>query len=69
MIIPICMYCKNDEGLNCPAYPKGVPDEIYEGRVLHFKPYKQDNDIVFEPEPGMEEEAKELFGWQPPRQS
>jgi len=61
------MYCKYYKGrLKCPAYPDGVPDEVFSGPANHIEPYKQDNEIVFEPLPGMEEDAQELFGWQPP---
>jgi len=52
---PICMKCKNYlrddfDGLNCNAFPKGIPDEILFGENDHTTPLPdQGNDIVFEP--------------------
>ena len=51
---PVCMICRhyyNWEvgGMNCKAFPDGIPDEILEGGDPHSKPLKdQDNDIVFD---------------------
>ena len=47
----ICDFCKNiiKKGKTCNAFPKGIPNEIIDGKNLHQKPLpKQDNDIVFE---------------------
>jgi hypothetical protein len=35
--------------LRCAAYPKGIPDEIIEGKVDHTEPYKGDGGKVYEP--------------------
>ena len=32
----------------CKAYPKGTPQEIFNGTHDHTKPYKGDNGIRFE---------------------
>jgi hypothetical protein len=50
---PICFDCKNflqEFGLNCKAFPKGIPDEILFGENNHTKMLPdQGNEIVFEP--------------------
>lgn len=53
-VIPQCVYCRHFwhdvKGKNaCAAYPDGIPEEIILNKVEHTKPYKQNNDIVFEP--------------------
>ena len=39
----------NPEDESCPAFPHGIPDEIFEGLVRHTKPYPGDHGIMFEP--------------------
>ncbi len=50
---PMCMYCKhfheNRLSFHCEAYPDGIPEDIYETRVDHRKPYEGDGGIRFEP--------------------
>jgi hypothetical protein len=45
-----CMFCRHlsfmDEA--CKAFPNGIPEDIWEGRVSHKKPYKNDHGIMFE---------------------
>jgi len=44
----VCLKCKHyEEGRTCKAFEK-IPDEIWEGRNSHRKPYKGDNGIQFE---------------------
>lgn len=54
--IPRCERCrhllsgeKGGAGYRCEAYPAGIPVEIRLGYVVHNKPYKSDNGIMFEP--------------------
>lgn len=51
MQIDLCNRCIHYLGdLKCAAFPKGIPDEILEGKNDHSKPLKgQKNKIVFEP--------------------
>jgi len=46
-------------GLTCKAYPKGIPEEILEGKIDHDKPYLADHGIQFEKkrEPKKRQEA------------
>lgn len=49
----ICIGCKHygsrkDEKAVCKAFPKGIPLEIWNGKVDHFNSYPEDNGIVYE---------------------
>lgn len=51
---PICLKCihfrEDFNGLNCDAFPKGIPDVILLGKNDHSEPLpEQKNEIVFEP--------------------
>ena len=52
---PICMKCKRyrdkdgKQGMNCDAYPNGIPIEILTGEHDHTEPYEGDHGIQFEP--------------------
>lgn len=35
--------------MRCKAFPRGIPFEILNGKVMHTKPYPNDNGILFEP--------------------
>ena len=51
---PVCMFCTHlgsVMGRTCEAFPGGIPDEIWEGRNKHRKPYPGDNGIQFEQRP------------------
>ncbi|MCK9596452.1 hypothetical protein M0R19_04670 [Candidatus Pacearchaeota archaeon] len=50
-LAPICVNCihfKEEKGLPCDAFPKGIPDEILSGSFDHHKPFKGDHGIRFE---------------------
>ena len=54
--IPRCEKCrhllpreKGDAGYRCEAFPGGIPVDIRLGYVVHNKPYKGDNGVMFEP--------------------
>ncbi len=40
-----CIFLK--DARTCRAFPEGIPEEIWEGRVSHDKPYPGDNGIRF----------------------
>ena len=45
-----CFLCKNYlGGLQCRAYPQGIPPEIPSGHHDHREPFKDDGGIRFEP--------------------
>lgn len=46
----ICHTCvhRRANGLNCDAFPEGIPVEIIIGDVLHTSPYPGDNGIQYE---------------------
>lgn len=45
-----CLDCERYTGLStCDAYPNKIPQEIFDGRVDHTKPYDGDGGITFEP--------------------
>jgi len=47
----VCSLCINKtEGRTCLAFPEGIPDEIWDGKNKHTKPFKGDNGIQFEKE-------------------
>ncbi len=49
---PVCFDCihfrKDDPGMTCDAYPKGIPEEIALKGNNHTKPNPGDNGIRFE---------------------
>jgi hypothetical protein len=52
---PKCMECKNfikEEGifaLACKAFPSGIPQEIWNEKIIHDKPYLNDNGYRYDP--------------------
>jgi hypothetical protein len=47
---PLCMLCvwlSRTMPKTCSAFPWGIPDDIWEGKVSHEEPYEGDNGIVF----------------------
>lgn len=49
----ICLHCQHFRGASngkiiCVAFPKGIPAEILEDKVIHLSPYKGDNGYQFE---------------------
>jgi hypothetical protein len=50
--LPQCIFCIHVNPRNwfvCPAFPDGVPEDIYYNRVDHRQPFNGDNGIHFEP--------------------
>jgi hypothetical protein len=47
-----CLVCKHWDTLGaCPAFPGGIPDDIYDAITPHLtKDWRQTGDTVFEPE-------------------
>lgn len=44
-----CLMCKHFDGdMKCEAFPKEIPQEIFNGEYDHSKPYPGDNGIRFE---------------------
>ena len=55
---PRCIVCKNYlRGMSCQAFSDGIPDNIFDGSVIHDHLILGDHGIVFEPT----EKAKEFF--------
>lgn len=54
--MPQCWICKHFEvntlwkypRPHCPAFPEGIPDDIFYNRYDHREPYPDDNDIQME---------------------
>lgn len=51
--VPQCIACRHLDGdkapeRTCPAFPKGIPDDVWEGEIDHRKPYPGDNGVRFE---------------------
>lgn len=49
--VPLCFSCKHFNSVKwvCPAFPKGIPEEILTGENDHSEPLPdQNNNIVFE---------------------
>ena len=46
-----CVHLRNLVGdLKCAAFPRGIPQEITSGQLMHHKPLlEQENDLVFHP--------------------
>ncbi len=53
--VGICNKCKNRKlGTDtCRAFPDGIPEEILMGEFMHILPYEGDNEIHYEPRPGI----------------
>ena len=48
----LCIVCRHyNKGHTCKAYPDKIPLPIWDGDVLHTKPYKGDHGIQFEAKP------------------
>jgi hypothetical protein len=54
----VCTHCKHLDMESavakkpvCKAFPKKIPDEIWQGKNDHTKPYPGDNGIQFTPHP------------------
>jgi len=43
----------NEEGNVCDAFPEGIPEKIIVGFESHREPIEHDNDIQWEPKPGL----------------
>lgn len=52
----------------CPAFPDGVPEDIYPGGFDHRLPYPGDNGIRFELKSGREEALQAYERWVPEEQ-
>jgi hypothetical protein len=51
MTIVLCPYCKHysqTKPRTCAAFPEGIPQAIFSGRVKHILPMDGDGGIVFE---------------------
>ena len=53
--LTICILCKSFVGFNksgepmCEAFPGGIPNKFWSGKVDHTTPYDGDNGITFQP--------------------
>jgi hypothetical protein len=55
---PRCIVCKNYIlGVICKAYPDGIPQNIFNGAIIHDHSINGDHGFIFEPT----EKAKEFF--------
>lgn len=55
MRVSQCLFCRHAQANNtCEAFPKGIPQQILDNRILHNRPYPGDHNIQFEPEKGVE---------------
>lgn len=52
---PVCTFCSHLHDhkpgrQTCAAFPRGIPDEIWDGKNPHTSPVEGDNGIVFQDE-------------------
>lgn len=58
-----CLYCKHYKmQKTCEAFPKEIPQEIFDGSFDHSNPYEGDNDIRFEPIKEVDEDDMQAAG-------
>jgi hypothetical protein len=43
-----CRHYRNDRPATCSAFPKGIPEQIWQGRDEHRQPVEGDRGIQFE---------------------
>jgi hypothetical protein len=52
MYIPICPSCKHyrqsGEKTTCAAFPDGIPDDVFVGKIYHKHPIEGDRGVQFE---------------------
>ena len=44
-----CRNCIHRQGINCAAFPEGIPYRFFSGVEAHDEPVEGDNGIQFEP--------------------
>jgi len=52
--VPQCIDCRHLDRSKapertCPAFPNGIPKDIWKGEIDHTKPYPGDSGVRFEP--------------------
>ena len=47
-----CLLCKrlrSEEPPTCDTFPKGIPVELWSGKISHEKPFRKEDELLFEP--------------------
>jgi len=64
LLSPVCFFCARlpvDEERVCPAFPDGIPTQIWYGKYDHKNPFPGDHGLQFKSKTPKEDEARDYI--------